>query len=256
MAGDSVTAFVLIDESGGATTSLGMAMTPAVLGQIAAACQVQLDRDLRPHWGGDYSVRAGKDGSDVQPGEIVFALLAALPDAPGAIAYHATDGSGVAVAYDAITLSDSLMGAGNSVSVAISHELCETAGDAGCNVWTDDGTGTEHARELCDAVEAQSYQLDATNVWVSNFVLPAFFIPNHAGKFDFMSTLGVNPGAPFMPFQTSPGGYQILRTSGTGEHQETARPLTVTVSATIPFGSMRRHWRFDSRRARRGVASP
>ena len=231
--------FVLIDESGGAPTSFGAFMTPSVLAAIAAACQVQLNRDVAAHWGGSYRVRAATSGADILPGEIVFALLASLPDAPGAIAYHDVDGLGVPVIFDAVSLSDTLTGAGNSVSVAISHELCETAGDAGCNVWADAG-GTEYARELCDAVEAQSYLIDATGVSVSNFVTPAFFVPNHLGPFDFMSTVGANGSAPTSPFNTTSGGYQIIRT-GAGD------PSQVTAA------SVRRAWRDGSRRSRRGV---
>ena len=247
--------FVLVDSSGGATTTIGAAMDPATLAAIAAACEVQLNRDLAAHWGGAYRVRASSSGTDVQPGEFVFALLATLPDAPGAIAYHDVNGQGVPVLYDAVTLSDTLVGQGNSVSVAISHELCETAVDEACNAWRDAG-GSEYAQEACDAVEAQSYGAPA----MSNFILQAFFTPNHAGPFDFLSTLGPNPNAPAGPFLTAPGGYQIVRGPGTNEHQVTARlahngsiPVTIGVSATIPFGMRRPKFRADSRRARRGV---
>lgn len=248
--------FVLINEAAGATTTTGAAMSPSILAAIAAATQVQLNRDVAAHWGGAYRVRAASSGADIMPGEIVFALLAALPNAPNAIAYHDVDGVGVPVIFDGVTLSDTLTGAGNSVSVAISHELCETAGDAGCNVWAD-ANGTEYAREVCDAVEAQNYVIDDTGVSVSNFVIPAFFVPNHVGPFDFMSTVGPNPNAPTAPFNTAAGGYQITRDSGKNEGQATAChnasiPISFTVSATIPFG-MRRAWRFDSRRAKRGV---
>jgi hypothetical protein len=241
--------FVLIDESGAAATTSGQTMDPATLAQIAAACERQLNVDVGAHWGGAYRVRAGTDGSDVQPGECVFALLATLPDAPGAIAYHDVNGVGVPVLYDAVTLSDTLTGAGNSVSVAISHELCETAGDEAINAWRDAG-GTEYAQELCDAVEAQSYFGPGfPSVAVSNFVTQAFFTPNHAGPFDFMSSVGTNPAAPVGPFMTAPGGYQIVRGSGTNEG---------TVSARIAMhgpGGMRRPFRHDSRRAKRGIAA-
>lgn len=141
--------FVLLDESAGAKTSNGESMTPEVLANIAAACTVQLNRDFSTEWGGNYEVRAGSGAGDIQPGEIVFALLPTLSGAPGAIAYHDSDGNGVPVLFDAITLSTSIVGPGNSVSVAISHELCETAGDEGCNDWCDDGTGNSFAKEMC-----------------------------------------------------------------------------------------------------------
>jgi hypothetical protein len=246
--------FVLIDSSNGALTRQGGPMTPDVLSQIAAACQIQLNRDLAAYYPGSIRVRAGANAGDILSGEYVFALLATLPGVPEAIAYHDVNGRGVPVLYDAISLSDTLTGPGNSVSVAISHELCETVVDAGCNVWVDDGV-QEHAQEACDAVEAQSYWIDNTGVAVSNFVLPAFWVTNHAGPYDFMSTIGPNPAAPTRPFETCAGGYQIVRNSGTNETQIQARALgspVLTVGVSIPF-AMRRGWRHGSRRARRGV---
>ena len=241
--------FVLLDESAGALTTSGQAMDPATLSGIAAACQIQLNRDFAAHYGGAFRVRAG-DSAGIQPGENVFALLATLPNAPGAIAYHDVDGAGVPVLYDAITLSDSLVGPGNSVSVAISHELLETAADEGCNQWADAG-GTEYAHEVCDAVESQTYGIGTVSV--SNFVARAFWIPNHIGPYDFMTSIGMGGFAPPVgPLMTAPGGYQVVRSSGTGDHQVFGRRVE-----TIHNGSLRpvrRPWRADSRRARRGVA--
>jgi len=201
--------FVLIDESNGATTSAGTALSPAVLEQIAVAATVYLNRDVAAYWGLPIgaTVRVG-DASSIQAGEWAFVLFATLPEAPDAIAYHDVDGNGVPVLFDAVSLSDSLIGSGQSVSVAITHELAETLGDQSCNFWADDGKGQEHALELCDAVENSDYLV--TGVACSNFVLPSFFNPTHAGPYDFLKVLT-------SPFQTQ--GYQIVRTSGTGETQ-------------------------------------
>jgi hypothetical protein len=247
--------YVLLDETNGAKTASGEAMTPVILADIAAACEVQLNRDLAPTYGlAGARVRAGKDRSDIQPGEWVFTLLPTV-GVPDAEAYHDVDGHGVPVLWDAITLSDTLTGLGNSTSVAISHELCETTVDGPCNIWCDNGAGVEVAKEASDAVEAQSYKIDG--IGVSNFVMPAFFTPHHSGPYDFMSTVGHNADAPKAPFDTTPGGYQIERSSGEGEHQVTARhcasiPVSVSVGVTVPFGH-RRPFREGSRRARRGV---
>ncbi len=260
------TSFALVDETQGATTLDGAALTPAVLSSIASACQVQLNRDVAPETGGGPFLVRVSDGKDIQPGEIVFAILPALPNAPGAVAYHDVNGKGVPVAYDAITLSDTLTGPGNSLSVAISHELCETAGDPGCNRWADRGDGTEVAVEECDAVESQTYDVGAAaspaapvGVHVSNFVLRAFWQPNAAPPYDFMTSRGI-PGAtaPPGPMQTAPAGggnYQLVRqTNPQSAQQVTAMGApTLTVSVSMPFGKLRRPFRHDSRRARRGV---
>lgn len=228
----------LIDETQGATTGDGSKLTPEVLQHIAAACTIQLNRDVAVQYGlpAGAQVRVS-DGSDIQPGEMAFAILPSLPSAPGAIAYHDVNGQGVPVGFDAITLSDTLTGAGNSLSVAISHECCETAGDAGCNLWADDFAGSEYAHELCDAVEGFSYPIDVGGgvlVYVSNFVLSAFFIASASGPFDQLGKLTA-------PFQTL-NGYQIKRASGTGETQ---------VHGTVTRAEKRRHP--QSRTYRRGA---
>lgn len=237
--------FALVDGSGGAATSTGQAMDPATLAKIAAACVVYLNRDVASQYGGAYRVRSS-DGSDLQPGEIVFALLAELPNAPDAIAYHDVDGNGLPVLFDAISLSATLTGSGNSVAVAISHELAETAGDEGCDLWADSGSG-EFAHELCDAVESDSYMIDQTGVWVSDFVTRAFWVPKHAGPYSFMASMGKSHG-PGAPMATAAGGYQLVRSSGTGETQVTAMLPGPRFAARA---KKRAHW--GSRAWRRGV---
>ena len=247
--------FVLLDETGGVGTSQGEVLTPAILAHTATVSTVYLNRDVSALWGGNYSVRAGAGAGDIQPGEIVFAVLPTLPNAPGAIAYHDSDGNGVPFAFDAITLSDTLIGPGNSLSVAITHELAETAGDAGCNLWADGADGSEYAHELCDAVEAQTYSIDG--VAVSNFVLPAFFTPGAAGPYDFMSA-ALLPGAvgPAKPFATVANGYQLVRTGGTGEHQVQAIQAEHTAAGGFGYRFAQRAAKRahpDSRQSRRGL---
>jgi hypothetical protein len=137
--------------------------------------------------------------------------------------------------------------------VAISHELCEIAGDPGCNRWADRGDGTEVAVEECDPVESQSYDVGAaadpphtSGVHVSNFVLRAFWQPDAQGPYDFMTSRGLAGAiAPPGPMQTAPaagGNYQIVRAANPQSvHQVTA------------MGSPRRPWRHGSRRHRRGI---
>jgi hypothetical protein len=195
--------FVFIMQA--STSPLAAEVTPAWLAQVAAAVEVQLNRDVAPHWGGSYAVRVGT-GADLQPGEVAFAIVDSLPNAPGAIAYHDVGGGDVPVAFLALSTCSTL----GDVSVAISHECCETAGDWSCNFWADDGTGTEWALELCDAVESNAYVVQG--VPVSDFLLPAFFAPAAPGPYSYT-------GAARAPFQTAPGGYQITRTATGTETQ-------------------------------------
>jgi hypothetical protein len=241
--------FCLIDATNGVPTAQGLGLSGSALADIAHACSVQLNLDYSTHWGGNFEVRAGAGAGDIQPGEIVFAILQTLPNAPGAIAYHDVNGNGVPTLFDGITLSDTLTGPGNSLSVAISHELLETAGDAGCNLWADGHDGSEYAHELCDAVESQTYGLDG--IYVSNFVLPSFFVPGSAGPYDHMSyALLSGAVGPAKPLATASGGYQILRSAGAGEHQVQA--LTSEGAARFARRALKRA-RPESRQSRRGL---
>ena len=91
----------------------------------------------------------------------------------------------------------------------MSHELCEMVGDSSCNIWADGPDGHDYAWELCDAVEADAYDID--EVTVSNFLYPAFFDPQAetGSRLDHLGKLAV-------PFSMTAGGYQIRR-SETGK---------------------------------------
>ncbi len=227
-------------------SALAAQLTPAWLQRCAKACAAQLLGDVAPFWGEVIGgVRVAASRADVQPGEMVFAIVDALPDAPGAIAYHDVTGAAVPVAFLALSTCQSL----DDVSTAISHELVETTGDAGCNLWADDGAGAEWARELCDAVESNTYPIDLNDgqppIRLSDFVIPTFFEAGAAGPYSF---LGSASAAPPAPFGTAAGGYQIRRSPGTGETQVNAHASSKRGLKVLAGGH---HW--SSRPARRGV---
>lgn len=218
--------FVLIDESDGATTTSGESLTPDSL-QLMSDALNQYIALYSTACGGSGSCRVGSSPSDIQPGETAFVMFGDLKNVPGAIAYHDTDGHGVPVAYDAVSLSNSLFGAGNSWSVAVSHEVAETLGNPGCNLWADCLNGKQVARERCDAVEQQTFPIEVggQTVYVSNFLLDSFFTPNGVAPYDFLSSVRPNPDAPTAPFTTASadgGNYQIVENSGSNESQITA----------------------------------
>lgn len=226
--------FVLLKEV--TSSALAAQVTPEWLTKAAASLTVQLNRDFAPCWGGSYLVRVGSRPTDIAKGEIAFSILDTLPSAPGAIAYHDVDGNAVPIAFLALSTCNTL----DDVSSAISHECCETGADAGCNLWADDGAGTEWAHEACDAVESASYKIG--DITVSDFVTPAFFVRNSSGPYSFM-------GVAYAPFQTAGGGYQIKRTSGTGESQ-----VTGDLGSKRGMRAVRGEHHWSSRTARRGVA--
>jgi len=240
--------FVLLDETGGASTSNGEKLTPDLLAMAARVATVFLNRDVAPYWGGEHQVRAGSSPTDILPNELPAHVQASLQDAPGAIAYHSVDGAGIPDIFDGITLSDTLFGPGGWL-VAITHELAETVGDPGTNTLRADGEGKLFAQELCDPLEVESYPIQinadgsvgptpAANTpvglqpdgsfiaFVTNFVLDAFFTPNHTGPFDFMTAQGVagaaGPSGPFQLVPASGGDYQIWETDPQAETEVTA----------------------------------
>jgi hypothetical protein len=217
--------FVLLDQSNGAKTTHGESMTPTVLAAIAAAVSLQLNREFAAEYGGNYHVRAGANSTDVNAGEVPFALLASLADAPEAIAYHTTNGNGLPLLYDGITLSDSLYGPGNSVSCAISHELLETAADPGANLWAADNVATSFSREVCDPFEERTYPLVyggfGLSISVSDFALQPYFIPGSVGPYSYMKKIGLaltDASAP-LTVNTSMGYQMVTPFSVTGIHQ-------------------------------------
>lgn len=253
--------FVLIDTSNGAKTTNGESLNPTNLAQAAALATIFLNRDVSSEWGGNHSVRAGTSITDVLPGECPVDSQSTLVGAPGAIAYHDVTANGAPEAYDGVSLSDSLFGAGNSWLVAITHELAETIGDAGCNVVAIDSDGTGKAVELCDPVEEESYEIQIPNGpsgYVSNFVTREYFIPNHVGPFDFMNKTGRTTTPPAGPMQVAPSGganYQIVYSSVGGESQVTGFKgrLKVTGFTGVMSRRMAKKKHPLSRVARRGL---
>ena len=208
--------WVLIDQTNGATTQNGSQLSAAVLAHIAEAVSNQVSQEFTAEWGAQAAIRVGANAQDLQPGEWAYGFLPSLPDAPGASAYHDINGTGVPFALCAIQTCQDLYGP-NGVSVDASHEILETAGDQGANLFANDNKGLLHALEMCDAVEVQTYGKtcqDGTVVQVSNWLLRSWFIPGAAGPYDYM-TSAMLPGAvaPTGPLQTAVGNggnYQII----------------------------------------------
>jgi hypothetical protein len=236
-------AFVLVDKSTSASP-LKAQLTPEFLQKVADTCALQLNRDSSPYWAGAFSGRVAANAQDVKPDELEFDIVDALPDAPGAEAYHAATGADLPDAFLALSTCSTL----DDVSTGISHELLEIQGDPGCNRWCDDFAGKEHAQELCDAVQANSYKIG--DVAVSDFLLPAWFQgPAAQGPYSFCQATGQGSGttnAPSAPAATTQGGYQLERTSATDEAQVTGE--------LGPRAAKAKHW--SSRAAKRGYKAP
>jgi len=234
--------FVLLNESKVSDAAHGGHLTPAILGKIAAESTTYLNQYVAAYWGGvgTHVVRAGAGKTDVHAGEIVCAIVDALPDAPDAVAYHDVAGKEVPVVFLARVQCNSLMSGPDSVSSALSHELAETVGDPACNLWARD-TRYEWAHELCDAVQEWGFEIDG--VAMSDFVLPAFFAPGSAGPWNYLGTKSAETALK-SALAPAPGGYQIR--SSAGGHE-------VQVEGMIPEAHLARKRSWSSRTYRRGV---
>lgn len=110
--------------------------------------------------------------------------------------------------------TDSLSVGPRSLSAVISHEILETRADAACNFWSDgpplDKVGeTMYALEVCDPVQGDAYPDPATGVYLSDYVLPAWFEVG-APAWQPVDRMGVLK----RPFEIRPDGYAIVRGAG------------------------------------------
>ena len=218
--GDKAIRWALIDATNGTPAQNGEVLTPDKLLRMAHAMTTQLARDA----GSDSIVRAAAGPDDVQEGECKMTIAAGLPEAaPGAVAYHTEDG-GVESAPIDITVCASILGA-FGVSVAGSHELLEADWDPGCNQLADDGSGTLHPKERCDACEIRAYGIDlgdgGTIVCVSDFLTAAWVEPASPGPYTFMAQHGLVDVATGVIPPDAPGPMKLCPGDGNYDAVET-----------------------------------
>jgi hypothetical protein len=167
---------------------------------ITQALQRQVDHDFRPTWGIAAKLTAVPKGQDPPASAWVLGVFDDS-DQAGALGYHDLTPELHPVSK-AFAGTDRKYGA--SVSVTCSHELLEMLGDPYINTSSlDPRTGRLYAYENADAVEADELGYEIEGVVVSDFVLPQFFDPQHAGKGRPLSFKG-NVTEPFSPAK---GGY-------------------------------------------------
>ncbi len=111
-----------------------------------------------------------------------------IPEAPDALAYHQTVG-GVPDVEIGVDLFSNLVDDGESLSSGLSHEIFELINDPGANGWKDrqDASGLCDAEESCDVVQNTGFKLG--DAYISNFLLPTFFIPHSEGPWDYLGVM-------------------------------------------------------------------
>ncbi len=186
-------------------------MVGAVAYQLHYHCAPAWERVCAP-------VYIALDDAHTHPSDVVIGIFDNA-DAADALGYH--DETPTGHKYGKVFVNPILesggkvLGGALSVSATLSHEVLEAFIDAPCNIWSDEPNGGQVAEEVGDPVEADGYVIPVTDktapsgktpVYVSNFVLPAWFDDEApaGSKFDHMGTVHA-------AFTMSAGGYMIVR---------------------------------------------
>jgi hypothetical protein len=173
---------------------------------IAAALQAQMRDDFAPEWGAGEGDTFRADGATALPGEVECQFHNDAPaDEQGALAIHNRKPDGTPILHVFVKLAFSN---GVSLSSCLSHEALEARVDPDLTECVQLPDGRIAAKEICDQVEAISYNkgVNGQPVAVSNFNTRANFAPTGqpGEKYDFC-------GSQTSPFQVLPGGYaQVL----------------------------------------------
>jgi hypothetical protein len=194
------------------------------------AINVQIEQDFYPYWSIGATLRLeGRIAEDPDPdnpaanlrGDAILYLEDKV-DSKDALGFHDLHFSGIPFGYVFTELSREL---GEPWQVTLSHEALELIADSEVNrlimgPHPDCGQSERmvfHWYEMCDAVQAESYEIHG--VPVSNFVLPLYFtVDSEPGsRNDFLSTIKPD-GSRLKSFGVNPGGYVGFYDPDLGEH--------------------------------------
>ncbi len=195
----------ILNQSTLISNSDAAAMTEAI------ASQVRLD--AAPLWDrAPAAVIFYTDPHGVPAAAHGIALVDTIQDQPqGVLGFHTEDQGGrlwgVVAAKPELDSGAKPTSGDWSVSSVLSHEVLEMFIDPNCNLWSNDGRGSAYSFEVCDPVEAPTY--DINGISVSNFVTPSWFDPLAAphAQFDKLGHLT-------RPFSILKGGYVVYESAG------------------------------------------
>jgi hypothetical protein len=182
----------------------------------AIAAQVRLD--AAPLWDrAPAAVIFYTSSGNVPEAAHGIAIVDTIKDQPqGVLGFHTEDRGGKL--WGVVAAKPELDNGGKattgdwSVSSVLSHEVLEMFIDPNCNLWANDGNGSVYSFEVCDPVEAPTY--DVKGVSVSNFVTPAWFdaLAPATAQFDKLGQLK-------SAFSIVKGGYVVYESAGR-QHQK------------------------------------
>jgi len=178
---------------------------PADLAFLVRAVNIQMERDYGPAFMNEpWPVRSYASLQPLKPGTFWPMALMDFIGQPGALGFHTEDAG---LVYGRVLASEDHLD-----GTTLSHESLEMRGDPTCETWIPMGDGRSVAYELADPCEADSYAIAVTigdetrAIRVSDFVLPAWFVPGAPGPYTFLDTVD----APF-GLSRNGGGYRLIR---------------------------------------------
>jgi len=216
----------------------------------------QIGECFEPYWGYGATLRLeGHSGSQPDKlhlpdmrGEAVIYLWNQV-DVDGALGYHDRNEKSIPFGIVFTELAQRL---GESWTVTLSHEALELIAEPEVNLLVAGPHPTEprsvlYWYEMCDAVQAESYEIDG--VPVSNFVLPLYFTSGEetGGRNDFLAR--VHRGATLTSFGVNPGGYMGYFDPQTGETGSFSMPCDARAASRLEVrlsaGGTRRAVRYE-----------
>ena len=191
------------------------AIADAELQRVLRAVNRQIESDFAPYWSLSANLRLeGRSGktpskqnlADMR-GDAVLYLWDEV-DVDDALGYHDLNFRGIPYGFVFTQLAKKL---GEHWSVTLSHEALEMIGDPDVNLLvmgrhpSEPGRDVFHWYEMCDAVQAETYEIDG--VQLSNFVLPLYFTGGEeaGSRNDFLGAKHKN--GRLASFGVNPGGY-------------------------------------------------
>jgi hypothetical protein len=179
----------------------------------------QINEDFAPYWSLPATLRlegrSSEEPDKVQVpdmrGDAVLYLWDEV-DVEGALGYHHQNFRGIPFGFVFTEIAQNIE---EPWTVTLSHEALELLGDPQTNLLVmgphpigDEDRDVFHWYEMCDAVQAETYEIDG--VAVSNFVLPLYFTGTReadelGARNDFLGSLYEE--GPLRSFGINPGGY-------------------------------------------------
>jgi hypothetical protein len=219
-------------------------VTDEELQNTIRAINRQIKEDFEPYWSLSAMLRlegrSAAEPDQAMPADMRGDAILYLwneADVEGALGYHAQNARGIPFGFVFTSISKEI---GEPWSVTLSHEALELVGDPETNLLAMGPHPVEdrfvfHWYEMCDAVQAETYEIDG--VAVSNFVLPLYFtgtreVDEVGARNDFLgrsfggktlSSFGINPGGYVGFFDPVKGDHDTFAIKGDAIAQERLR---------------------------------